>query len=158
MEAFEYVIRTLMFNSGYFFVMFFVAGLTMNVFAENLKKSLFPKYTEEELASGKTQKKCPRWLGLIIGIVILAIFSACAFSADYAGVPHCAIPGGVYWYFIWAVAFYFWQMAALKAVKYFFTKIAPLYMTGKPREKKAAKPVYQVPKGSKVEYVDTAIE
>ena len=55
MEAFEYFIRTLMTNSGYFFLMFFVAGIAMNVFAENLKKSLFPKYTEEEIANGKVQ-------------------------------------------------------------------------------------------------------
>lgn len=158
MEAFEYFIRTLMVNSGYFFLMFFVAGIAMNVFAENLKKSLFPKYTEEEIANGKVQKKCPRWLGLIIGLAILGVFTVCAFSADLADVPHCKIPGGIYWYFIWAVAFYFWQMAAMKAVKYFITKIAPMYMTGKPREKKASKPVYQVPKGAKVEYVDSTVE
>lgn len=158
MEVFENFIRTLMADSGYFFIMFIVAGVAMNAFTENLKKSLFPKYTEEEIANGKIQKDCPRWAGMLIGISILAIFSICSMTADFAGVKGCKIPGGVYWFFIWAVAFYFWQMAAMKAVKYFFTKVAPIYMTGKPREKKASKPVYQVPKGAKVEYVDGKVE
>lgn len=158
MGVFENFIRTLMADSGYFFIMFIVAGIAMNAFAENLKKSLFPKYSEEEIAKGKVQKSCPRWIGLLIGIAILAIFTACSMTADRAGAEGCKIPGGFYWFFVWAVAFYFWQMAAMKAVKYFFTKLAPQYMTGKPREKKAQKPIYQVPKGAKVEYVDGKIE
>ena len=158
MEAFEMFIRTLMYESGYFVVMFIIAGLALNSFSETLKKSIYPKYTEEELASGKVQKQCPRWVGLLIGVGIVSVFMLCAVSADNGYQPHSAVPGGSYWYPIWAVEFYFWQMASMKTVKWVFTKVAPLYMTGKPREKKASKPIYQVPKGAKVEYVDGNIE
>lgn len=145
------VLQQLFEESGYFIAMFFVSGIVLDVFTELLKKQIFPK-TEDEA----TSKKCPSWIGMLIGIANTVIFTIFSVLAHLNGTPHCQIIGGFTWIFVWIVGFYAYQMGASLLIKLIMKKMFPCFMTGFPRpiKPKGEKVVYQVPKGSKVEFVD----
>lgn len=156
MEA-EILLNQLFYESGSFLVMFFVAGVVLNLFTELIKKQIFPKYSEEETSEGKFSKSCPSWIGMLIGVANTIVFTILTVTAHLNGAEHCAIIGGLTWVFIWVVGFYVYQMSASLLVKLILRKMFPFFMTGKPRNKKppkAERATYLVPKGSKVEYVD----
>ena len=123
MEAVNQFFTTLFAESGTLILLFIAAGLFLNVFGEIIKKTIYPRYTEAEIASGKVQRECPGWVGLIIGISLTLLF--------------------------WAIAFYLWQMVCMKMVKFIMKRICPVYMTGKPRPPKPKKDI-EVPAGYKL--------
>lgn len=155
MEA-EVLLNQLFYESGSFLVMFFVAGIVLNLFTELIKKQIFPKRSEEEIAEGKLSKSCPSWVGMLIGVANTLVFTILTVLAHMNGSAHCAIIGGFTWIFIWVVGFYVYQMSASLLVKLILRKLFPFFMTGhhRPRKQKVERPTYLVPKGSKVEYVD----
>lgn len=141
-------------ESGNFIIMFFVAGIALDCFFEVIKKQIYPKATEEEKQEGKESKKCPAWVGMLFGLANTAIFSLFSIIAHLNNTPHCIVIGGLTWFFVWAVAFYLYQMGASILVKLIMRRLFPKMMTGKPRKSKDDRPIYQVPKGAKIEYVD----
>ena len=155
MEA-EILFNQLFFESGSFVVMFFVAGIVLNLFTELIKKQIFPKYTEEEEAQGKKSKTCPSWVGMLIGVANTIVFTVLSVTAHMMGAEHCMIIGGLTWMFIWVVGFYVYQMSSSFLVKLILRKMFPFFMTGRPRDKKhkSDRMICQVPKGAKVVYVD----
>lgn len=153
-EAFDVFMTALFDESGGLMVMFVVTGLAFNVFTETIKKQIWPKYTAEELAAGKVQKEMPAWIGMIFGIVMTAIFTACAVLSSAYAVPHCQLIGGNFFVPVWMVAYYLWQMACMKVIKGIMTALFPRFMTGHKRPQKPQRPkVYKVPAGATVEYV-----
>lgn len=158
MIGFKSFTQLLFEESGFFIIMFFVTGIAFNVLAEFVKKQIFPRRTEEEIKAGAVQKNCPKWLGMIIGLVLTAIFIACSLLAHLSGTAHSMIIGGVFFTPVWFVIYYLYQMAAMRLVKCFLTFVAPGFMTGHGRKKRPQKPIYQVPRGAKVEYVDAVEE
>ncbi len=151
MEALNAFFNTLFYESGVLILLFIVTGIVFNVFGEFIKKTLFPKITQEEKADGKKQKECPGWLGIVIGVIFTILFLVCTMLAQFTHAAHCALIGGYAFLPVWAIAYYLWQMAAMKLVKIVMRKICPLYMTGKPRppKPKKEKPV-SVPEGYKL--------
>ena len=155
LEAIGLFFTRLLDESGNLILMFIITGVVFNVFAEIVKKQIFPKLTEEELAAGKVQKECPAWIGMIIGVVLTIVFLACAIGAYITVTPHCQLIGGFFFTPVWAVAYYVWQMACMKLVKGIMTLLFPLFMTGHKRPQKPPKQkVYKIPAGATVEYVD----
>lgn len=149
MEAVNQFFTTLFAESGTLILLFIAAGLFLNVFGEIIKKTIYPRYTEAEIASGKVQRECPGWVGLIIGISLTLLFLACTIAAELTKAPHCALLGGWAFLPIWAIAFYLWQMVCMKMVKFIMKRICPVYMTGKPRPPKPKKDI-EVPAGYKL--------
>lgn len=147
MEILESFFISLMEDSGYFLLMFFVSGFVFNLLGEVVKKQIFPQDIEGEA------KKCPKFVGMIVGLVLTFAFIAFASAADTNGEIHSAVIGGNWMLPVWFIAFYMYQMCATKVVKAALKKLFPVFMTGHKPEK-AKKPVYQVPRGAKVEYVD----
>ena len=161
MEALTIFFTTLFEESGVLMLLFFATGLVFNVFGEIIKKTLFPKITAEEKSAGKAQKECPGWLGIVIGAVLTILFLVCTMLAQFTHAPHCALIGGYAFLPVWAIAYYLWQMAAMKLIKLVMRKICPLYMTGKPRppKPKKEKPVmvpdgYKLVKDDDIEVID----
>lgn len=154
LESVDFFFDTLFAESGVLILLFGVTGIVFNVFSETIKKQIYPKYTEEELAAGKVQKDMPRWVGMIFGIVSTAVFTACAIGASLTGAPHCHLIGGYFFAPVWCVAYYIWQMACMKVVKRILCLMFPRFMTGhgRPARQKKEK-VYKIPAGAKVEYV-----
>lgn len=145
--------------SGVFVLMFLLSGVFLSVFTEIIKKQIFPKYTEEEKAEGKEDKDCPKWVGMLMGIGCTVIFFVCAVLADRNAVAHSTIPGGLWFLPIWFIGFYLWQWIACRVIKVILKALAPKFMTGTGRKKKVdTRPVYEVPKGAKVVYVEAEEE
>lgn len=154
LEAISTFFTTLFSESGNLILLFFVTGIVFNVFTEVVKKQIWPKYTEEEISAGKKQKSCPEWMGMIFGIFLTIVFIFCTLMAYHSGVPHCSLIGGYYFIPVWCVAYYIWQMAAMKFVKMVMRKLFPVFMTGGNRPPRPQRPkVYKVPAGATVEYV-----
>ena len=141
-------------ESGMFLLMFVLSGIFLSLFMEVVKKQIFPKPTDDEIAKGKVEKKCPAWVGMLLGVLNTIIFTACAIMADIGMGAHSAIPGGLWFVAIWFIGFYLWQWLAGKAVKLFLKRIVPCFMTGKPRKPHVSRPTVEVPRGVKVKYVD----
>lgn len=151
MEALDTFFVTLFYESGVLMLLFIVTGLVFNVFGEIIKKTLFPKLTEDEIAKGKKQKECPGWFGIVIGVLSTILFLVCTMLAQFTHAQHCALVGGYAFLPVWAVAYYLWQMAGMKLVKWMMRKICPLYMTGRPRPPKPRKEkTVAVPEGYKL--------
>lgn len=153
-DALNIYFTTLFAESGTLIVLFLLTGIAFNIFSEIIKKQIFPKYTAEELSAGKVQKDCPRWLGMIFGLVLTIVFLACAIGANFTNTPHCRLIGGVFFLPVWAVAYYIWQMAAMKLIKLIMKKMFPVFMTGSRPPRKPKTKVIRVPQGYKVEYED----
>ena len=153
MEAVTIYLTTLFNESGNLILLFIAGGIVFNVFTEIIKKQIFPKLTAEESAAGKVQKECPKWLGMIIGIIMTILFTACVIGSQHLGTPHCQLIGGYFFLPIWFVAFYLWQMACMKIVKKLLVLICPFFMTGNRRPPKPQKPkVIKIPAGAVVQY------
>ena len=153
MEAARVFFTTLLDESGNLILLFVIGGLVFNVFTEIIKKQIFPRLTKEELAAGKVQKYCPKWLGMVIGVLETILFTVCVVGSQFIHTPHCQLIGGWFFLPIWFVAFYLWQMACMKVVKKLLMIMCPFFMTGDKRPPKPQKPkVYKIPKGATVEY------
>ena len=149
MEAVKLYFDTLFAESGNLILLFFATGIAFNLFGEIIKKQIYPVYTAEELAAGKKQKDMPRWIGMLFGIGMMAVFIACVLGASITGVPHCKLIGGVWFLPVWCVAYYVWQLGCMKMVKFILRLMFPKFMTGH-KPQKPQKPKYvRVP----VEYV-----
>ena len=153
MESLTIFFNTLFEESGNLILLFFVTGVVFNVFAEIIKKQIFPKYSPEEKAAGKVDREMPRWVGMIFGIFLMIVFMSCAVAASLDGVPHCKLIGGNFFIPVWCVAYYIWQLGCMKVVKMVMKALFPRFMTGKPKEKVVKTKVYKIPAGAKVEYI-----
>ena len=148
-------------ESGFFIMMFVLSGIFLSLFMEVIKKQIYPKYTDKEKESGKVEKNCPKWVGMLFGILSTIIFTACAIMAEMFGAVHSSIPGGLWFIPIWFVGFYLWQWLAGKLVKMVLRVMVPVFMTGLTRDGRKhsdERPVYEVPRGAKVKYVDPEVE
>ena len=156
MEAIDIFFRTLFDESGVLILLFIVTGLVFNVFGEIIKKTLWPKLTEEDVAKGKKQKEVPGWFGIVIGVILTVLFLCCTMLAQVTSAAHCALIGGYAFLPVWAIAYYLWQMVGMKIVKWLMKKICPLYMTGIPRPPRPKKEP-TVPAGYKLVKEDTEV-
>lgn len=106
-------------------IMFFADIIILGTLSEFIKATLFPKKDETTKASGKFNE-CPRWLGLIFGILVTLIHIVCSFLAYSAfGTEGWYIPGGYIFAWAWAILFFFLQFKALRIVKWFRDKLFP---------------------------------
>ena len=158
LESIKLFFDTLFEESGVLILMFVITGPVFNVFVETIKKQIFPKYTEEEIAAGKKQKECPRWVGMLFGIFLTHAFTALAIGASVTATPHCTLIGGFFFLPVWAVAYYIWQMGCMRVVKMIMRKMFPSFMTGHKPKKPQKTKVIRVPAGTNVEYIENTEE
>lgn len=143
-------------TSGDYIIMFVVSAFGFSVMGELIKKSIFPKLSSSE-AESTEQKKCPKWLGLVIGAAWTAVFAVVAIIADRTGADRCQIVGGLYFFPITLVIYFAYQWAVDMLVKKMLRTILPKFMTGessKGTKEKSDTEVYVVPKGAKIKRVD----
>lgn len=102
-------------------IMFFLCGIAFELLLEFVKATLFPKNESGE------SKKCPRWLGLIMGGGITAIYLILAYAAFFAfgAEGGFLIPGGLIFIPVWAILFLFYQYKALRIAKWLCSKLFP---------------------------------
>lgn len=139
-------------SSGDYITLFILSAFGFALFGELLKKSLFPKLSEGECEKN-IQKKCPKWLGLVIGCVWTAIFGIVAVIAHKTGAERCQIIGGLYFFPITLVIYFAYQWAVMLLVKKTLKAMLPKFMTGEERSK-SNKEVVVIPRGAKVKRVD----
>ena len=150
MEGAMLYFETLFEESGNLILLFFVTGIVFNIFAEIIKKQIFPAYSPEELAAGKVQKEMPSWIGMLFGIFLMIVFISCAVAASMSGTPHCKLIGGNWFLPVWCVAYYVWQMVCMKLVQMVMKILFPKFMMGN-KPQKPPKPKYiRVPADSVV--------
>ena len=120
-SAFILVIAGFLKSVGWQIAMFILCGIAFELLAEFVKATLFPKNSEG------VAKSCPRWLGLVMGVVITVAYLVLAYTAFFAFGAEAGflIPGGLIFIPVWAILFFFYQYKALRIAKWLCSKMFP---------------------------------
>ena len=106
--------------------MFVADILILGFVSEFIKATLFPKMKLNDEGNYVICKGCPRWIGLIFGLVITFIHMSCAYAAYKAfGDEGFLIPGGAIFLWAWGIAFFLLQAKSLKMLKWLRDKLFP---------------------------------
>lgn len=119
-NAFLVWVENLLRASGYQILMFFLAGIALELAVEFIKATLYPKTKKD--AEGNV-KSCPRWLGMALGAVITVVYLAMAYAAS--GIAGFYIPAGPIFLPVWFILFYVYQFKAIKVSKWLRDKMFP---------------------------------
>lgn len=106
---------------GWQIVMFILCGVAFELLLEFVKATLYPKDKDGNA------KACPRWLGLLMGAIITAIYLFLAYAAFFAYGKDGGfyIPGGLVFIPVWAILFFFYQYKAVSISKWLCSKLFP---------------------------------
>lgn len=122
-NAFTIALASAFLSMRWQIVMFLVDIIVLGLVSEFIKATLFPK---KIVVEGEKQKECPRWLGLIFGLIVTMIHITCSYAAfNSFGSDGWYIPGEAIFIWAWFILFFFIQFKALKIVKYLRDKLFP---------------------------------